>query len=346
MELSLYLDLRARPGEPPTADDYDDAVRLVQEAERLGFLGVWTTEQHGVDDGYLPAQLPVLAAFARETSTIRLGTGVILLPLTHPRRVVEEACVVDVVSHGRLTLGLGAGNYPNEFRIFGASMAGRARTMDEGVAFVRAGLSGGPLPDGSPVNVPPVQRPIPLVLGGLVAPAIDRAVRLADGLFAYAFDRPERDLPELHRTMVAPALERHGRGPETFRQLFASVVWVASDPVREWRDTVGPAFAYQQRKYAEWEGHAPSAGGYAGTSDLDEAGRRLLVGRPAEIAERLLELREGYPFEEVVFWARLPGVPFVLAMEHLHRLAAEVLPAVGARGSRGVGAGGLHPARR
>jgi alkanesulfonate monooxygenase SsuD/methylene tetrahydromethanopterin reductase-like flavin-dependent oxidoreductase (luciferase family) len=334
MELSLYLDLRARQGAPPTPDDLDDAVRLVRDAERLGFLGVWTTEQHGVDDGYLPAQFPALAAFARETSTLRLGAGVVLLPLTHPRRVVEEACVVDALSHGRLTLGLGAGNYPNEFRIFGVPMQERRRLMDEGVAFVRAGLSGGLLADGSPVNIPPVQEPIPLVLGGLVRPAIDRAARLADGHFAYAFDEPERDLPEMYRTLVAPALDRAGRAPEDFRVLFASVFWVAPDPAAEWRDVVGPAFAYQQRKYAQWEQEARSAGGYSDATDLEEARNRLFVGRPDEIAERLLHLRERYPFDEVVFWARLPGVPFELATEHLHRVADEVLPRIGARGSR------------
>jgi alkanesulfonate monooxygenase SsuD/methylene tetrahydromethanopterin reductase-like flavin-dependent oxidoreductase (luciferase family) len=328
MELSLYLDLRARQGSPPTAEDYDDAIRLVQEAERLGFRGVWTTEQHGVDDGYLPAQFPALAAFARETSTLRLGAGVILLPLTHPRRVVEEACVVDAFSHGRLTLGLGAGNYPNEFRIFGVPMDARARLMEEGTAFVRAGLSGGVLPDGSPVNVPPVQRPIPLVLGGLVEPAIDRAVRLSDGHFAYAFDEPERDLAAMHRDVVVPALGRHGRSLGGFRLLFASVIWVAPDPVAEWRDIVGPAFGYQQRKYAEWEGEVPTAGGYTASTDPDEVRRRLFVGRPDEITERLLALQETYPFDEAVFWARLPGVPLELAIEHLHRISEEVLPGV------------------
>ena len=167
-----------------TAAEFDEFVRLVKAAERLGFHAVWTSEQHGVDDGYLPAQFPVLAAFARETTTLRLGTGVILLPLTHPRRVVEEACVVDVLSNGRLILGLGAGNNPNEFRIFGVDRRQRKRLMDEGVAFIKAGLSGGRLPDGGWVNIAPVQRPIPLVLGGLLEPAIDRAVRLADGHFA------------------------------------------------------------------------------------------------------------------------------------------------------------------
>jgi alkanesulfonate monooxygenase SsuD/methylene tetrahydromethanopterin reductase-like flavin-dependent oxidoreductase (luciferase family) len=328
-ELSIYLDFRARPGEPPTAADYDDGVTLVQAAERLGFAHVWTTEQHGVDDGYLPAQLPMLAALARETSTIRLGTGVILLPLTHPRRVLEEACVVDVLSHGRLTLGLGAGNYPNEFRILGVDPADRRRLMDEGVAFIRAGLSGGILPDGSPVSVPPVQQPVPLVLGGLLRGPADRAARLADGHFAYSYLDPERELARFYRQTLRPCLERQGRQRD-FRLIFTSVIWASDDAEREWRQAVGPAFAYQQRKYAEWEGEMATAGGYAFSGDADDARRRLLVGPPAEIAGRLLALREAYPFDEVVVWPRLPGVPLDLALAHLETLATRVAPELSA----------------
>lgn len=328
MDLSLFIDLRARQGAAPTAAEFEEAVRLVQAADRLGFRGVWTTEQHGVDDGYLPAQFPVLAAFARETARLRLGTGVILLPLTHPRRVVEEACVVDVISHGRFTLGLGAGNYPNEFRIFGVPMRERTRRMEEGVAFIKAGLSGGLLPDGSWVNVPPVQRPIPLVLGGLVEAAIDRAARLADGHFAYSFWQPETHLTEMYEGLIAPALERHGRSAKDFHLMFASVVWASGEPERDWRESLGPAFAYQQRKYMEWEDGVATAGGYAFSEDPDDVRRGLFVGRSEEVAERLIRLRERYPFDEVVFWARLPGVSFGMALEHLERLSEEVVPLI------------------
>jgi len=326
-QLSIYMDFRARPGVPPQAADFEDGITLVRAAERLGFAHVWTTEQHGVDDGYLPAQLPMLAALARETSRIRLGTAVILLPLTHPRRVVEEACVVDVLSGGRLTLGLGAGNYPNEFRVFGAGLAERGKVMDDGVAFIKAGLSGGLLPDGAWVNVPPVQRPIPLVLGGMRRAPVERAARHADGHFAYAYLAPERELPRLYREVIRPAMDRHGRGPD-FRLIFATVLWASEDAGREWQETVGPAFAYQQRKYQEWEGDVPTAGGYAFTGDLDDLRRQMLVGRPGEIAERLLALREAYPFDEVVVWPRLPGVPLGAAVAHLEALAAEVAPAL------------------
>jgi alkanesulfonate monooxygenase SsuD/methylene tetrahydromethanopterin reductase-like flavin-dependent oxidoreductase (luciferase family) len=327
-QVSIYLDFRTRPDTPPDAADFEDGITLVQAAERLGFAHVWTTEQHGVDDGYLPAQMPMLAALARETSRIRLGAGVILLPLTHPRRVVEEACLVDVLSHGRLTLGLGAGNYPNEFRIFGADLSKRARVMDDGVAFVKAGLSGGLLPDGAWVNVPPVQRPIPLVLGGMRRAPVDRAARYADAHFAYAYLDPEQDLPQMYRDLVRPALERHGRDQAAFRLIFSSVIWAADDAERQWREVIGPAFRYQQRKYAEWEEDTPSAGGYAFSEDLDELRRTMLIGRPAEITERLLRLREAYPFDEMVIWARLPGVPLDLALEHLEVIASEVAPAL------------------
>ncbi len=324
MDFSVFLDLRARQGVPMTAAEFEEFVQLVKAAEELGFHAVWTSEQHGVDDGYLPAQLPVLAAFARETSTLRLGTGVTLLPLTHPRRVLEEACVVDVISNGRLSLGLGAGNYPNEFRIFGVDRRQRKQLMEDGVAFIKAGLSGGRLPDGAWVNIPPVQRPIPLVLGGLLEPAIDRAVRLADGHFAYSFAKPEPELSAMYEQIIQPALQRHGRAPSSLRLLFASVVWQSDNAEREWRDIVGPAFAYQQRKYLEWEEGVQSAGGYA-TSDLTEARNRLFVGPVNQLAERLARLRETYPFDEVVFWARLPGVPFGLAVEHLERLSSGVM---------------------
>jgi len=326
--VSIYLDFRARPGVPPHASDFEDGISLVQSAERLGFAHVWTTEQHGVDDGYLPAQLPMLAALARETSRIRLGTAVILLPLTHPRRVVEEACLVDVLSHGRLTLGLGAGNYPNEFRIFGTDLSGRARAMEDGVAFIKAGLSGGLLPDGAWVNVPPVQRPIPLVLGGLRRPAVNRAARYADGHFAYAYLAPERELRQVYRDLLRPALDRHGRDPAAFRLIFTSVIWASDRGLRQWREVVGPAFRYQQRKYAEWEQGVPSAGGYAFSADLAELRGQMLIGRPADIAERLLGLREAYPFDEVVIWPRLPGVPLGLALDHLETIASEVAPAL------------------
>jgi alkanesulfonate monooxygenase SsuD/methylene tetrahydromethanopterin reductase-like flavin-dependent oxidoreductase (luciferase family) len=332
VDFSLYTDMRPAPGRD-LQRHYQEVVEEIRLADRLGFHGVWTSEQHGVDDGYLPAQLPALAAFAQLTSRLRLGTGVILLPLAQPRRVVEEACVVDVLSGGRLTLGVGAGNYPHEFRAFGVARERRGQLLEELIRFVKPGLAGAALPDGLPVNVPPVQRPIPLVVGGLAERAVDRAARLAEGHFAYAFMDPAEELTRLWHQRLGPALERHQRA-RGFRLIAAVVLWASDRFEREWRETVGPGFLYQQRRYRDWDAGLQRAEGYLEGDGSDPVALipRMLVGRPAEITDRLRALAAAYPLDELVFWYRLPGVPHGMAVEHLERLAEQVLPALSGNG--------------
>lgn len=329
VRFGMLTDMRDAPGRPPTPAHYDREIELVQLAERLGFSCVWTTEQHGVDDGYLPTQLPVLAALARETSTIRVGSGVILLPLTQFRRVAEEATVVDVLSGGRLVVGVGAGHHPHEFEAFGVELSERARLMEEGIAFLRAGLGGEAAPDGLPVNVPPAQERIPLVVGGVVRPAIERAVRLGDGHFAYSYVDPDNALPEQWRSRIAPALEASGKSRDRFQLIFTSIVWPSEDFEAEWRDYVRPAFLYQQQRYAEWAGSVELPEGLLGGGDkADRLRRSMLIGPPAEIAERLSAIRAVYPFDEVVIWPRLPGIPHELGERCLRTFAEQVAPAI------------------
>lgn len=336
MKYSIFTDMRPAPGSRATPKHYEEVIDLIRLADQLGYHTVWTTEQHGVDDGYLPTQLPVLAAVSRETQRIRLGTGVILLPLTHPRRVVEEACVVDVLSNGRLTLGVGAGNYPHEFRAFRVSLKARARLMEDGLRFMRPGLAGESMADGLPVNVPPVQHPIPLIVGGLASPAIDRAVRLADGHFGYAYVDAEEQLLMQWEERIRPSLERHGRDTDSFQLIFSSIVWPTDDPEADWRKYVGPAFEYQQRRYADWAGSQPATEGYLeGSSALDALQHRMLIGTPEDVAERLSRIRNTYPFDEVVIWPQLPGVPHELARRCLHTLAEDVVPLMHAGSSNG-----------
>ena len=89
------------------AQEYRDTVELVRLAETVGFDAAWVSEHHGASDGYLPSLLVMLAALAEATSTTRLGTGVILTPFHDPLRLAEDAAVVDQLSGGRLTIGLG-----------------------------------------------------------------------------------------------------------------------------------------------------------------------------------------------------------------------------------------------
>lgn len=328
----MISDMRPAPGTPATPAHYDRIIELIRVAERLGYRTVWASEQHGMDDGYLPAPLVFLGAVARETEQIRLGTGVHLLTLTHPRRVAEEAGVLDVLSNGRLTLGVGAGgDHPHEFRIFGRNRADRAQLMEDGLAFLQVAFSTGVGPDGLPINVAPIQQIVPVIVGGLARAPIDRAARLAGGHLAYSFLDPDDELTELWQEVISPAMQRHGRTLDDFALSISSLIWPSDDWEDEWREHVGPAFRYQQRRYNEWAGGTeqdlpdilarPSW-------DLDEVRKRMLVGPPGEIAERLSAIHRVYPFGEVAMWPALPGVPFELAEKSLRTFATEVVPAI------------------
>ena len=97
-------------------DYLDDAVYA--EAE-LGFDHVWVNEHHLSRDQYAPSTFPILAAIAARTSTIRLGSAVSLLPFHNPLRLSEDAATVDILSNGRLDLGVGIGSAPVEYETFG-----------------------------------------------------------------------------------------------------------------------------------------------------------------------------------------------------------------------------------
>ena len=97
---------------------YGEALEQVQYAEELGFESVWIAEHHSSRYGIYPSLMPILAHIAAQTKTIRLGTGVSVLPFHNPIRLAEEAAMVDVLSNGRLNFGVGRGSAAYEYGNF------------------------------------------------------------------------------------------------------------------------------------------------------------------------------------------------------------------------------------
>lgn len=119
----------------PAGERYRLAAEQIIHAERHGFDSAWVAQHHfHRDEGGLPSPLPFLAYVAARTQRIRLGTGIIILPLEDPIRTAEDTVVVDLLSGGRLEVGLGTGATPETFLAFGIDKEQRteafARNLD------------------------------------------------------------------------------------------------------------------------------------------------------------------------------------------------------------------------
>src|SRR5271154_6108597 len=119
MRVGLYFDLRNPPmWAQDAARLYGFTLEMCEEAERLGASSVWLSEHHFFEDGYLPQPLTFAAAIAARTSRIHIGTAILLLALRPAIQIAEEAAIVDILSNGRLELGVGVGYRVPEFEGF------------------------------------------------------------------------------------------------------------------------------------------------------------------------------------------------------------------------------------
>ena len=145
MNVGIYFDLRNPPQwrqDPHRL--YGFTLEMCEEAERLGANSVWFSEHHLFEDGYLPQPLTFAAAVAARTSRVRIGTAVLLAPLRPAVQIAEDVAIVDILSDGRMELGLGAGYRVPEFELFGADIERRYAATDRACPGAAVPLGRGP----------------------------------------------------------------------------------------------------------------------------------------------------------------------------------------------------------
>jgi probable F420-dependent oxidoreductase len=208
--------------------DPDAAIALARAAEKAGFESLWAPEHvvmskaedatpyRGSTDGRMdrlgrrggiPDPLIWFAYVAACTTRIRFGTGVLILPEHQPVVLAKTAATLDHLTGGRLILGIGVGELPEEYGAVGMEFSNRGRRMDEYIDAMRALWRDDEASfDGQYVRFDrmecrpwPDRRAIPLHIGGASDAAIRRAVRRGDGYFPFVFpgEDPHEVLPRL-----------------------------------------------------------------------------------------------------------------------------------------------------
>jgi alkanesulfonate monooxygenase SsuD/methylene tetrahydromethanopterin reductase-like flavin-dependent oxidoreductase (luciferase family) len=324
------------PGDPRTdADLYAEAIELAVEAERLGFSTVWLSEHHFFDDAYSPSCLVLAGAIAARTRTIRIGTGVLLAPLYEPVRLAEDAATADLISLGRLDLGLAIGWRAEEFEGLRTTLRGSRAFFEDTVAVCRQAWGDGLVTGGESVRYPGVSvtpKPFqpggpPIWIGAMVEVSITRAGRIGDGYLASwpSVESFRRDCEWVRR-----GAEQAGRDPAGVK-LGATVPtfpWLDGDPWPRIRDH----FRYYTWKYEDMAKARGRLGPPPLPPPLDAAGeeklrRMLVMGSPEEVAERMRAYEEaaGAPihYAAELVW---PGLDPGLRSEAVAILAEEVLP--------------------
>jgi probable F420-dependent oxidoreductase len=239
---------------------YDSALACAVAAEEQGYDWINVTEHHVAADGYLPALFVLLAAMAAQTERIRLSTGMLILTLHNPLRVAEEAAVLDIISGGRLTLGVAAGYREVEFEAMQVDYHTRGRRFVESLELMRLAWTGEPFTfSGEIFQFPelvvrpvPLQRPgIPLWLGGTTEVALRRVVRRGAPVFPGATDEIA---VVAQRMAVYDRLREQLReaAPSARRELVLPRLAVVADTTDEARRRALPGIRAMLETYQSW----------------------------------------------------------------------------------------------
>ena len=319
-----------RPGDDRSATErYREMLTLASAIDDAGLDSAWVSEHHFASDDYLSGVSPALGALAAETEDIEIGPCIALAPLYDPVRLAEDAATVDLLSEGRLTLGLSIGSNPREFEQFGVPREERVDRLEDTVSLLRAAWSEGPLDydpefhDVDPgVSVTPTpDRDVPIMLGGSARPAVRRAARVADAWCAPS------------KLSVEGVRKRHEdiqrvRDEEGVDGEFTTYVlrhgFVADSEDEAW-NAMKDGYFYLQRRYAEiFSGEQ--------VEELDDERKQELkdqavFGTPEQVREDLEAYRDAVGDDaHVILRTYYPGLETGAMVECVQRLGDEVAP--------------------
>ncbi|WP_408960276.1 LLM class flavin-dependent oxidoreductase [Natrinema sp. 74] len=315
-------------------ETWDGVVEQCQIAEDVGFETCWVNDHQATEgDNYWPAPLTRLTSIAQGTEDLELVTSVMILPLYKPVEVAQRAAMLDNISGGRLTLGVGLGYVEKEFDAFDVPMDERAGRLIEGVQFLTEFFeSEGPVSYDCPFfsvedwqPLPDtIQQPRPEVwIGGWGDKQISRSVTFADAWVpgVVADLATVEDRKELQQERVA---ETDQNWAELSHPLMREAV------IAETEAEVMERKEYLHTTYLDEYGgefshplmNADSVEDFEALAD-----DRFIYGTPDQIIEQIEAIRERFPLNELTLRFHHSGMPKDLVEDQLRLFGEEVIPA-------------------
>ena len=273
----------------PLHQYYEDRLELVRLLDEYGFRGYHVAEHHSTPLGMAPSPTVYLSAVARSTSRLRFGPLVFALPLYHPFRLVQEICMVDQISKGRLDIGFGRGASPIEAAYFGNDHAEAEQTYRKNLDRILAALAGDSFDgkgtfnevDEVPLLVEPYQKPHPpLWYGAHSTDSATRAARMGSNIVSLDTAEETRDFADTFRDVW---MDKHGSLEDL--PLIGLGIFVhvdedetraratASAPTRLWHDSFNWLFRRhdmaipKHQRPSDFDGMAEQGRAVAGTPD-------------------------------------------------------------------------------
>ena len=329
MQFGLFCTAQAGTNEhaPETGQGFRDYLDLNVEAEALGYCSSFLVEHHFSGWNQVSATLTLLTCLAMRTTTLRLGSAVMVLPWHHPVLLAEQAAMLDVMSGGRLDFGIGKGYRYNEFRGFNIAQEEADARFEEALDVITKSWTSrerfthqGKFWTFNDIVVepPPAQQPHPpfWVAAGSEA-SIKRAASRGFRLILDQYAAPE----EIGRRIAIyrAELEAHGRAYDPTHVTVARQLYVAKD--RADKDAALERQARNNERMAAVSRWPDRKGGshilgYADTTGGTTA--NAMFGTPDEICEMLEALRQAGA--EFLIFAMAGG------RDHLRRFAREIMP--------------------
>jgi alkanesulfonate monooxygenase SsuD/methylene tetrahydromethanopterin reductase-like flavin-dependent oxidoreductase (luciferase family) len=331
MKFGLGLAVQHHPDDDQAAR-FREHLEQVRLARAVGFSTVWAS-QHFLAQPFTYFQpIPTLGRIAAEAEGMTLGTGIILLPLFQPLDIAEQIATLDVITGGRMILGVGLGYRDDENAAFGVDPKTRVGRLTEGVEVIERLWMGEPVTyEGRhftlrdvQISLRPVQRPRPRIwLAANTDAGVRRAARLGDAWLI----NPHSTLPSIERQLALFHETRRQLGKPRATDIPLLKECVVAEDAKTALADARPYLEAKYKAYQKWNQDDALPPGE--TFDLafeDLARDRFIVGDPARAVDEIERYREKLGITELSFRVQWPGMPQAAILRSIRLLGEKVLP--------------------